>query len=113
MNSLRVSSSQLTSVRRKLLTKPLIWLRGKRSSCAVAARTCSAEGGPKSEELGAEAAGRRGEPDRRPSSLVGEYVPAPARGQRPYPISSLSFPSSGADRRIASNGGVMRFANKN
>ncbi len=42
MNSSRVASSHSTSVRRKLETKPLMWLSGSRSSCAVAARISSA-----------------------------------------------------------------------
>ena len=64
MNSLRVSSSHLTSVRRKLLTKPLMWLRGKRSSCAVAARTSSVEGEPDAWQLGVDVSTRRAESDR-------------------------------------------------
>jgi hypothetical protein len=43
-NSLRVSSSHSTSVRRKLVTNPLMWLSGNRSSCAVAARIFSVQG---------------------------------------------------------------------
>src|SRR5229473_5396300 len=43
MNSRRVCSSHSTSVRCRLLTKPLMWLRGNRSSCAVAARISSAD----------------------------------------------------------------------
>jgi len=37
--SRRVASSQCTSVLRKLLTKPLMWLNGRRSSWASAARS--------------------------------------------------------------------------
>jgi hypothetical protein len=43
MNSWRVSSPQVTSDRRRLVTKPLMWLSGRRSSWAVAARMSSAE----------------------------------------------------------------------
>ena len=101
MNSLRVSSSQLTSVRRKLLTNPLMWLRGKRSSCAVAARTSSVEDDPDAWQLGVEASTRRAESDRRPSDLVSDKVRAPATGQPRCPICSPSLQPGEADRRIA------------
>src|SRR5438105_6124070 len=39
--SRRVASSHCTSVLRRLLTKPFMWLNGRRSSCAVAARSSS------------------------------------------------------------------------
>ena len=44
MNSFRVSSSHSTSVLRKLVTNPLMWLNGSLSSCAVAARMSSVLG---------------------------------------------------------------------
>lgn len=109
MKSPRVSSSQSTSVRRKLLTKPLMWLSGNRSSWAVAARNSSWEQWCPPSRLGLQASALRADADRSALRPVNDEVPGPMNGPYAWPDAS-SWPSGETDRELDRENAVIDFS---